>query len=320
MVRSFTTPLSEEDVRSSFMNRSEYRFVRTGQYNLTSSFRFGERLAGLLDRYVYGGIGLRGNSGQELILDVIDVEYTDRDDRNNLAECEAILKDIMDTGSTPDGYAILTPYRMQVGMMRKLLGSDRFNVSTIHKSQGREWDTVYLSIVDNSVRLPGKDIQLHLTSNLAVPENLNTINTAISRAKRRLVIVCDAEFWKSRKGDLIGELVSHCDNMSYFRHDPSNPVFFKAPFDNKGDSQVRFYHNRVDPRVPKRLYAAFKNGEINVSKNTLNIAYDYCERTMLPHEGMCIVDHIVRAYDFVRSGDYEDAEAELREAVRLHNL
>lgn len=33
------------------------------------------------------------------------------------------------------------------------------------------------------------------------------MNTALSRAQRRLVVVCDAEFWESRDGELIGEVV-----------------------------------------------------------------------------------------------------------------
>ena len=36
---------------------------------------------------------------------------------------------------------------------------------------------------------------------------LKPINTAVSRAKRRLVIVCDVEHWGGREGELIGVLV-----------------------------------------------------------------------------------------------------------------
>ena len=33
------------------------------------------------------------------------------------------------------------------------------------------------------------------------------INTALSRAKRRLVLVCDREFWYGREGELISGIL-----------------------------------------------------------------------------------------------------------------
>ena len=36
---------------------------------------------------------------------------------------------------------------------------------------------------------------------------LKVINTAVSRARRRLVIVCDTRYWMSEEGELIGDLV-----------------------------------------------------------------------------------------------------------------
>ena len=33
------------------------------------------------------------------------------------------------------------------------------------------------------------------------------MNTALSRAKKRLVLVCDVDFWASRQDELIGEIV-----------------------------------------------------------------------------------------------------------------
>ena len=314
--------LSDDAMARIAMGPTQYTFFNTKQYDLSVSYRFGERLAKLLDSYVYGNIGLTGMSDDELELEVIDVEFTDRMVRNNLAECEAIAKDIMEKGLEAKDFAILTPYRAQVAMMVDVMGDRyrrRFDISTVHRSQGREWDTVYFTVVDNSKRL-GKELEYHLTSNLQLPSNLTTINTAISRAKKRLVIVCDAEFWKSRKGDLIGELVSKADKVSYFRHDDSDPIRFSEKGSPERECQsVKRYHNRVDERVPKRIYAAFKNGDINVTYNTVNIVYDYCKRTMVTDAEMGAVDHIIKAYDLIRSRDYEYAEDELRAMMDIHN-
>ena len=48
---------------------------------------------------------------------------------------------------------------------------------------------------------------------------MKVINTAVSRAKRRLVIVCDRTFWGSRKDELIGDLVSEDNCSTVYRYD-----------------------------------------------------------------------------------------------------
>ena len=66
-------------------------------------------------------------------------------------------------------------------------------VFTIHGSQGREWDTVILSVVETT------------HSGFLTPV---LINTAVSRAKKCLILVCDADYWKTRDEHLIGGLLS----------------------------------------------------------------------------------------------------------------
>ena len=36
---------------------------------------------------------------------------------------------------------------------------------------------------------------------------MKVVNTAVSRAKRRLIVVCDRGFWTSRKDELIGGIL-----------------------------------------------------------------------------------------------------------------
>ena len=81
---------------------------------------------------------------------------------------------------------------------------------TIHKSQGREWDTVIISVCD--CRANPEEKKPRFTSTLfeedgATP-GIKVINTAISRAKRKLVLVCDVGYWKSLDGELIRDLIT----------------------------------------------------------------------------------------------------------------
>ena len=82
-------------------------------------------------------------------------------------------------------YVVLTPYRNQVAALISA-GIKRTNVSTIHASQGQEWDTVIVSVAD-----PSPD---YYTNSLR-PYVKKIINTAISRARKRLVIIYDYNRW-----------------------------------------------------------------------------------------------------------------------------
>ena len=74
-------------------------------------------------------------------------------------------------------------------------------INTVHGAQGREWDCVILSVVDTTNKW-------FTDSASSVSNGKKVINTAVSRAKRKLILVCDANYWKSRPRQLIGKLLS----------------------------------------------------------------------------------------------------------------
>ena len=39
-------------------------------------------------------------------------------------------------------------------------------------------------------------------------KGLNLVNTAVSRAKKQLIIVCDKNYWQNQKGQLITDLIN----------------------------------------------------------------------------------------------------------------
>ena len=206
---------SLEDLASSYLAGEEQRHRRTAVCRLTRSHRFGDNLAGILDRYVYRN-GISGSPDGSLEIACIDIVFTDRKDRSNIGEAEAIAEFLSAEGPDPSDVAVLTPYRNQVALLKRRLPK-RYedSVLTVHRSQGREWDTVVLSVVDNRVILEGKDLQLHLTSMKDGCGGESVINTAVSRAKKRLIIVCDREFWSGREGELISALVDASEPTGY---------------------------------------------------------------------------------------------------------
>ena len=80
------------------------------------------------------------------------------------------------------------------------------HIITIHKSQGKEWDTVIISVCDGRACNEDKPPRFTSTADAKL-KGKKVINTALSRAKKRLVVVCDTEYWVAKPNELIGKIV-----------------------------------------------------------------------------------------------------------------
>ncbi len=206
---------SPRDIKNAFLALDDPLLEYTGRADLVESHRFGGNLAEILDRYVYRN-GIRGRGGTPLEIVVIDAKCPPREKRVNRPEAEAIGA-FLESGD-PGEFCILSPYRTQVDTIRKVLPEYDESIMTVHKSQGREWDTVILSVQDGEGCV--REVPLRFTSSEGEP-GIKVVNTAVSRAKKRLVVVCDYDFWHVRTDELIGGLVSEDSRSRLLRWDGS---------------------------------------------------------------------------------------------------
>ena len=195
-----------EECASAYLNDDDPTFIRTVKCDLTYSRRFSDNLAKILDECVYKN-GIKGTEGN-LSIDCIDVvSEKRRTERINPDEVVAI-KRYLDLHKEELGkFVILTPYRMQKYALDAACPKERDSIMTIHSSQGREWNTVILSVCDDD--RVDRDIKLRFTS--CIDEKcvgLRLINTAASRAQDRLILVCNRQFWadRAKDGELLGKL------------------------------------------------------------------------------------------------------------------
>ena len=194
-------------LKQDFLNMTPPIFSKTARFDLTRTRRFGSNLAEVLDRFVYKN-GLSGISGSRLDIMCIDAVCEHRENRDNDAEAGSIASFLSSESPDPRDVCVLTPYSVQCSLIRsKVPRRFRDCVMTVHGSQGREWDTVILSVADNGIH--SRDVPYRFTSS-ETPIGLKVINTAVSRAKKRLVIVCDRGFWSQRDGELIKGLLDVC--------------------------------------------------------------------------------------------------------------
>ena len=157
--------------------------------SLEETHRFGDNLARILNRFVYR-FGFKGVSDEETKITVVNVPRNPmgEDGLVNSDEVMAIKKYLNKYQPDKNSVAILSPYRRQVAALKKALGYG-MDISTIHASQGREWDTVIVSVVESNNKF-------FMDSTNVNCNGLKIINTAISRAKKELVLVLDYEHWK----------------------------------------------------------------------------------------------------------------------------
>lgn len=185
--------LSMQELRMQYSGNEPPHFSVMHLAFLSRTFRYGVELAKILAKYVYVR-EVVGNSEYGTELEFVDIGHKLESGNSNEAEAEAISEYF--ASHINEDIAILTPYKDQVRMlMSKYLPRDR--IFTVHKSQGQEWDTVILSVVTERPRW-------FTDSNLAIGKKL--LNTAVSRARKKLIIVLDWSEWQKYGGQLITEL------------------------------------------------------------------------------------------------------------------
>lgn len=98
---------------------------------------------------------------------------------------------------------IISPYRNQVNALNDEIG--QFEIDTVHKFQGREKDNIIISTVDDEIS--------------DFVDDPNLLNVAISRAKKRLMIVVTGNLQKKER--IITELIDYI-NYNNFEVSDSN--------------------------------------------------------------------------------------------------
>ncbi|WP_212005731.1 DEAD/DEAH box helicase [Chitinophaga sp. HK235] len=186
-----------------YLNNAPMVAARMQQADLIHTFRFGKKLAAILDTHVYAnGFTSSREDGDTKVYYVHAPKIEPFKSRLSAGEVQAI-RTIVEHLLPEEDFVILTPYKKQVQALGKALPKERneLKILTVHGSQGREWDTVILSVVDTGDKW-------FVDSKSPLSNGLNLLNTAVSRPKHRLIIVCDYRYWQSQNGQLVSDLLA----------------------------------------------------------------------------------------------------------------
>ncbi len=202
------------------------RLEETAVASLTETFRFGPALAEVLARRVYGRRFHSGSAGETRIL-YIDAPKAAADKaRNELGKFPRVshaegkcIRELIEANLYHSwlSVGIICPYVNQRNMLsesiHRLMKKHGMtedmddDIVTVHGSQGREWDVVIFSVTDSFA-------EAFLTDSRR-PESLKLLNTAVSRARRTLILVGDVSDWNRRPGQLLSELFSIASPAGY---------------------------------------------------------------------------------------------------------
>ena len=109
----------------------------------------------------------------------------------NQREIDVIAKEVMPKKPLDESVGIISPYREQSFAINEQLHRDI--ASTVHKYQGRECDTIIMSMVDNEPT--------------SFSDDANLLNVAISRAKSKLCIVATGN--ELPKESILAQLIGY---------------------------------------------------------------------------------------------------------------
>lgn len=171
----FTNP--KDFCRNQYLRNLEFNSKVIIKTTLNMTFRFGNNLAQILAKYVYENDFSSNNPEGQTKISYINAKKTEslysRVSMNEVSEIRSLVENFKRNGF--DDYIILTPYKNQIKLLNSYMPQERNDqkILTVHGSQGREWHTVILSVVDTSDKW-------FVDTTIPVSKGLNLVNTAVS--------------------------------------------------------------------------------------------------------------------------------------------
>ncbi len=143
---------------------------------LREHYRCHPQIIEFCNQRFYNGelVAMTSDNDEENVLQVVrTVKGNHARGHYNQREIDVIAQEVIPEYADSGSVGIITPYRTQAEEINKALNQDI--ASTVHKYQGRECDTIIMSMVDNEPT--------------EFSDDANLLNVAISRAKTHLCVV-----------------------------------------------------------------------------------------------------------------------------------
>lgn len=178
---------------------------------LREHYRCHPTIINFCNQRFYGGqllIMTENNDKKDVMLAIKTAPGRHVRDHYNQREIDVVKEEVIPTIHSIEDTGIITPYNSQVNEFLKQIPN--IETATIHKYQGREKDTIIMSVVDDQIT--------------EFSDDSNLINVAVSRAKNHFILVVSGNE-QERKGN-IEDLINYIDyNNMTVKESKTNSIF-----------------------------------------------------------------------------------------------
>lgn len=189
---SFNIPDSYDAASHSFLSSVLAIIPSVPETLLREHYRCHPDIINFCNQKFYGGnllIMTQRNDDEKHLLALTTVQGQHCRGHYNQREIDAVKFELFPMLDNSEDTGIIAPYNSQVNQFRSQIPD--IEVATVHKYQGREKDTIIMSVTDDSIT--------------EFTDNANLLNVAVSRAKNKfcLVVTGNPQELKGNIHDLI---------------------------------------------------------------------------------------------------------------------
>lgn len=176
IIESYQIPDSYNCIRHSFLSSVIATIPNVPETLLREHYRCHPDIINFCNQKFYGGnliIMTKRTEGDSPLLAITTSEGQHCRGHYNQREIDVVKSELIPILGDPSEIGIIAPYNSQVSQFQHELPS--IESATVHKYQGREKDTIILSVTDDTIT--------------EFTDNANLLNVAVSRAKKKFCLV-----------------------------------------------------------------------------------------------------------------------------------
>jgi len=189
----------------------------------------------------------------------------------NIREVDEI--NLIIKNSECEDIGVISPYRKQVEVLKESIEikSDKIEIDTVHKFQGRAKDIVILSTVANDIT-PNTSLESEKEDFVSKSDLLNV---AVSRAKKQLNLVVSDKIYQSKNNNI-------ADLIKYIKYNSS--------VDDIQEGAVKSVFDILYSDYQKEL-ESFRKSHYKTQYDTENIALNLIEQVLKSYKNLKVMMH-----------------------------
>ena len=230
---------------------------------LREHYRCHPKIIEFCNQQFYDGelISMTTDSGEDNVLQVVrTVKGNHARGHFNQREIDVIIEEVLPKYIDKGSLGIITPYREQAQAINKILKQDI--ASTVHKYQGRECDTIIMSMVDNNPT--------------AFSDDANLFNVAISRAKTHLCVVTNGN--EIPEDSNLSQLLSYIQYNNFEVKESKLRSIFDLLYQQYTAERLAYQakHSQISDYFSENLVYDALNKVLNeIEKNNISVVCHY---------------------------------------------